>query len=102
MAQATQPLCGTLTLEESTFLLALCRSGRLYEIEDWIKAGKSLAVAAGIRKTPLEIAIETGFHSLIVLLARNEARREVKNKALADAVERRKVDRSEEHTSELQ
>jgi hypothetical protein len=73
-------------------LLALCRVGKLYEIEDWIKAGKSLRVANGIRKSPLETAIETGFHSLIFCLARNETRVEVKNRALTDAVRRQKLE----------
>ena len=45
----------------------------------------ALRVADGIRKSPLETAIETGFHSLIVYLVRNEIRLEVKNRALADA-----------------
>ena len=48
-----------LTLDESKVLLSLCRTGRLYEIEDWIKAGKPLSVDA--RKAPLEVAIDTAF-----------------------------------------
>jgi hypothetical protein len=80
----------SLDLQDRKTLLALCRAGRLYEIEDWIKAGKPLVVDPSVRKTPLEVSIDTGFHSMIVLLVRNEPCREVKNRALARAVEKRK------------
>jgi hypothetical protein len=80
-----------LTLEESKALLALCRTGRLYEVEDWIRAGRSIAVAKEVRKSPLQVAMDTGFQSLIELLIRSETRIEIKNKALADAVGRRKL-----------
>jgi hypothetical protein len=48
----------------------LCREGRLYDVERWIADGKLLqltpeAVRKGTRpKTALQIAIETGQHSL--------------------------------------
>jgi hypothetical protein len=35
-----------LTKEESKELLALCRPGRLYEVEDWIRAGEPLRIHA--------------------------------------------------------
>ena len=38
-------MASILTTEESKALLALCRTGRLYEVEDWIGAGKSLRIA---------------------------------------------------------
>jgi hypothetical protein len=82
----------TLTVDESRALLALCHRGRLYDIEDWIKAGKSLQVAEELRKTPIQVAIETGFHSLIELLVRNESQIRIKNCALADAVSRYRMD----------
>jgi hypothetical protein len=80
----------SLDLQDSKTLLALCRAGRLYEIEDWIKAGKPLIVDPSARRAPLEVAIDTGFHSLIVLPVRNEPCRVVKNRALARAVDKRK------------
>ncbi|WP_447985465.1 ankyrin repeat domain-containing protein [Nitrospira sp. Nam74] len=52
----------------------LCREGRLYEVERWITEGKPLQLAVGPLqksargKTTLEIAIETGQHSLTHLL----------------------------------
>jgi hypothetical protein len=61
-----------LTADESKTLLAFCRAGRLYEIEGWIRDGRSTHVAESMRKTPLKVAIEIGFHSLVELLLRNE------------------------------
>jgi hypothetical protein len=60
-----------LSAEEARALIALCAAGRLYEVETWIRAGRSLAVPAGARKTPLSVAISTGFHSLVELLLRH-------------------------------
>jgi hypothetical protein len=97
-------MSAALTLEESKSLLALCRAGRLYEVEDWIRAGRSIEVAEGVRKTPLQVAIDTGFQSLIELLVRNEADVNNKNKALADAIQRRRSDLVEllvEHGAEI-
>jgi hypothetical protein len=36
--------------------------------------------------------VETGFHSLVELLAQHEQRQEQKDRALADAVERKRLD----------
>lgn len=64
------------SLEELKPLHQLCRDGRLYDVERWIAEGKPLQVSPealrkGTRpKTALQIAIETGQHSLIELLLR--------------------------------
>lgn len=55
----------------------LCREGRLYDVERWITEGKPLqltpeAIPKGTRpKTALQIALETGQHSLVTLLLQN-------------------------------
>jgi hypothetical protein len=67
-------------------LIRLCRAGRLYEVEAWIRAGRSLAVPREVRTTPLGVALDTGFHSLIELLLRHEESQQVKNEVLRDAV----------------
>jgi hypothetical protein len=85
----------TLTTEEGKQLLALCHSGKLYEIEAWIAAGRSLHVPAGLRKSPLQVAIDLGFHSLVVLLAKHEDSQAIKNGALSDAVELRRLELAE-------
>lgn len=81
-----------LTIQESKALLALCRAGRLYEIEGWIRVGRSLQIAQGVRGTPLQIAVEKGFRSLLELLVRNGSQVKIKNKALTWAVEHRRMD----------
>lgn len=81
-----------LTTEDSKLLVALCRAGKLYEIEKWIASGRSIRTVPQMRRTPLQVAIDLGFHSLIELLARNENSQVTKNKALAEAVERRRLD----------
>jgi ankyrin repeat protein len=81
-----------LTSEEAKNLLHLCRAGRLYEVEKWIASGKSIQTSADVRKTPLHIAINSGFHSLVELLARHEGRQEAKNQALSFAVSEKQLD----------
>src|SRR6266496_2530979 len=78
-----------LTIEDSK---ALCRVGKLYGIERWISAGRSIFTDPSLRKTALLAAVETGFHSLVELLAQHEPRQEQKDRALADAVERERLD----------
>jgi hypothetical protein len=75
-----------LSPERAKELLTLCRAGKLYEIEEWIARGESIHVPEQAKRTPLEIAVENGFHSLVLLLARNETSTKVKNEALAAAV----------------
>ena len=82
----------SLTVEDSKALLALCRAGNLYGIERWIAAGKSIVTAPSLRKTALLTAVETGFHSLVELLAQHEPCQEQKDRALTDAVERKRLD----------
>jgi hypothetical protein len=74
-----------LNVLEAEELLRLCRAGRLYDVEKWIAAGRSLAMPTGTRNTPLGIAINNGFHSLAELLARRESQ-EQKDHALRHAV----------------
>ncbi len=58
-------------------LCRLCREGRLYEVEAWIKAGQPLQAPVDSRPrgrrlpTALQIALETGQYSLALLLLSN-------------------------------
>src|SRR5262245_39776396 len=60
--------------EEVRALYQICREGRLYDVDRWISEGRPLqinphAIAKGTRpKTALQIALETGQHSLVFLL----------------------------------
>src|ERR1700722_14543642 len=55
--------------------LAFCRllrEGRLYEAEAWLKADKPAQYDhRNVRCTPIGIAVDTGFHSVLELLLRN-------------------------------
>jgi len=58
-------------------LMALCKKGRIYEVERWIREGRPLQVQLEGNgswrrpKTPLKIAIETGQYDLALLLLCN-------------------------------
>ena len=84
------------TADRSKELVALCRTGKLYEIEKWIADGKSLDISAlkkrGRQATLIEIAVETGFHSLVELIAKHEPSQSAKDAALSKAVELRRLD----------
>jgi hypothetical protein len=57
-------------------LLALCREGRVFEVQDWIAAGNpvNLPPTANSRcKSPLRVALESGVHSLVQALLRGGA-----------------------------
>lgn len=68
-------------------LIRLCETGRLCEVEAWAAAGKSLETPRDIRKTPLGVALSTGFHSLVEFLLRNEDSQQAKNDALRWAIQ---------------
>ena len=46
-----------LSLAEAKDLIRLCETGRRYDIEAWIRTGRSLATPKEIRETPLGVAI---------------------------------------------
>ena len=60
--------------EEVRALHQMCREGRLFDVDRWISDGKPLqidlqGITKGTRpKTALQIALETGQHSLVFLL----------------------------------
>lgn len=67
----------TAATEELAQLHRLCREGRLYEAERWIRAGRPLQITPGtpIKRaratSALEIAVQTGNHALVYLLLSN-------------------------------
>jgi hypothetical protein len=82
----------TLAEENAKQLLGLCRAGRLYEIQEWIATGRSLRTPRNLKKSPLDVAVEQGFHSLVELLARSECEATIKNHALALAIAKKRLD----------
>jgi len=81
-----------LSTTEAKELLRLCKTGRLFEVQDWIASGNSLCVPAELRTTALKVALDTGFHSLVELLVRNEKSQDLKNRALRQAVSLKRLD----------
>ena len=77
--------------DDTKELVSLCRSGRLYDIERWIAAGKALDIPAKYGSL-LQLAVRTGFHSLIELIAKHENNQSSRNAALADAVSLHRLD----------
>ena len=76
----------TLSLEESRKLLALCKAGKLYQVEEWIRQGKSIRVHPKSRDEPLHATLRKGFFSLIELLARHTESQPMKDDVLLQAV----------------
>jgi hypothetical protein len=59
--------------EEIKPLIELCKQGHLFEIQEWIKAGKPANPPPPPEKgtrphTPLQYAIDSGFHSLVQVI----------------------------------
>jgi hypothetical protein len=87
----------TESVEEIKPLIDLCKTGRLFDVQAWIKSGKCVnpPPQTGRRqKSPLEYAIDRGFHSLVEVLLKGGA--EVANNdrynALEHAVRLRRLD----------
>jgi len=72
-------------------VLRLCHEGRLYELEQWLAAGKSIVMPADYKKSPLRIAVQSGFHSLIELLLKCETNQAAKDAVLIEACRERQV-----------
>jgi hypothetical protein len=86
------------TGEELEPLLALCRSGRLFEVQEWIRSGKRIAMPKDSRsrsaaRNPLRIAMDAGFHSIVqVLLDAGAPTQDGTYDALNHAVDMRRID----------
>ena len=76
----------TLTLEESQELLALCKAGKLYQVEEWIRQGKPIQVHPKSRDRPLNATVRKGFFSLLELLIRHTKSQAEKDGILLSAV----------------
>ena len=59
---------GQLCAKDAHELCRLCWEGMLYEVQDWIRAGKPVVLGGNPKDTPLAIAAGKGFHSLVLLL----------------------------------
>src|SRR5437879_3911816 len=75
---ANRPSARTTTEpEELVELHRLCREGRLYDVERWIRVGRPVQIAQGtpVKRarvtSALEIAVQAGNHALVLLLLSN-------------------------------
>ncbi len=82
----------TLSASDAKLLLGLCQKGKLYEVEKWISEGKSLQVPPECKTTPLDIALDRGFHSLIELLVGSDVGQQAKNSTLTEAVSKHNLE----------
>ncbi|MDY6986960.1 MAG: ankyrin repeat domain-containing protein [Thermodesulfobacteriota bacterium] len=86
------------THEEIKLLIGMCKTGRLFDVQGWISAGKPVnppppPPKKTRRKSPLQVAIDCGFHSLVeVLLEAGAAIQEDRYNPLKHAVYERRLD----------
>jgi hypothetical protein len=79
-------------------LIDLCKAGRLFDVQAWIADGKPInpppVPAKGARKKcPVQVAIDSGFHSLLqVLLERGAIVQDGSFNALDQALRNRRLD----------
>ena len=82
--------------EEIQPLIALCKAGRLFDVQKWIAGSRPIIPPLGLKirkKSPLELAIELGFHSLVeVLLEGGAMVEEQRYSPLSHALEKRRLD----------
>lgn len=86
------------TYEEIEPLVKLCKAGRLFDVQDWISAGKptNLPPAHTLKRSkqsPLQIALNLGFHSLVqVLLEEGASLDDPRYPHLSQALHKRRLD----------
>ena len=86
------------TYEEIKPLIDLCKAGKLFEVQEWIASGKPVNLPPNLnrkggRPSPLQVAMESGFHSLVRVLIDGGAQiEEPRYCALAHAVQGPRLD----------
>ena len=83
--------------EEIKPLIELCKAGKLFEVQSWIHDSKPVNLPAKVvgahKKCPLEVAIDSGFHSLVhVLLEGGALLAEARYDSMDHALQRRRFD----------
>jgi hypothetical protein len=73
-------------------LIRLVRAGKLFDVQKWIAEGKQTVPSKPYSSSPLRVAVETGFHSMIEILLRIETDRDEKNHLLRRAVWNNKLE----------
>ncbi len=84
------------TYEEIQPLLDFCKAGKLFDVQKWIAEGRPVELPLMIKKrgkSPLQIAVESGFHSLAEVLLEGGTQVEEQQIYLLEyALEKRRLD----------
>jgi hypothetical protein len=94
----TRPSRQAKSYDEIKPLLKLCRSGRLFDVQAWIDDGRPVnppppPEKKARKKSPLQVAIDVGFHSLVqVFLEAGAAVTDGSFNALEQALFKRRLD----------
>ncbi len=85
------------TYEDIKPLIDLCKAGKLFKVQEWIESGKPVnpppSISGYRRKSPLEVAMDLGFHSLIQVLLEGGAEiDESRYRPLNHALDERRLD----------
>ena len=79
--------------EDLRQLCSLCRAGKLFAVQDWIKAGRRFRLPNGhFTTSPLRTSVQRGFHSLVEVMWQAGVRIQETNEALEQAVSDRNLD----------
>lgn len=73
-------------------LIRLVRAGKFFDVQKWIAEGKQTVPPKAYSSSPLRVAVETGFHSMIEILLRIETDQDEKNHLLRRAVRNNKLE----------
>ncbi|HEX3627076.1 MAG TPA: hypothetical protein VH280_16830 [Verrucomicrobiae bacterium] len=73
-------------------LIRLVRAGKLFDVQRWIADGKQTVPPKPYSSSPLRVAVETGFHSMIEILLQIETDQGKKNHLLRRAVWNNKLE----------
>ena len=75
------------TLADLKELSELCRAGKLFAVQDWLDQGRPYLLAERVRgRGPFDIALDTGFHSLVEVFLKAGIPEDLKNSALRSSV----------------
>ena len=73
-------------------LIGLVRAGKFPDVQKWIADGKPTTPPKPYSSSPLRVAVETGFHSMIEILLQIETDQNEKNRLLCRAVWKNKFE----------
>jgi len=78
--------------EQVEELRVAVKKGRLFDVQGWTAAGKPLFKKYSRKKQALKLAVESGFHSMVEILARVWPDQETLNEAMRWAAHKRRKD----------